>query len=158
MDLERNFYKWYKKVSFDVPQNQIDMRWQGIKQAEDIKEIDEIVGLIRIFLKLSCDAGIKEWFIECFSNIDKGFDDNNEEELAVLAGATLAKLLQGEDGIFVAYSLQVLEPYYDFILEDLCILACDRIRELSIETNRVNSEQEAQIFLNSNWETEIALS
>ena len=109
-----------------------------------------------IFLKLSCDAGIKEWFIECFSNIDKGFDDNNEEELAVLAGATLAKLLQGEDGIFVAYSLQVLEPYYDFILEDLCILACDRIRELSIETNKVNSEQEAQIFLNSNWETEIA--
>lgn len=156
MDLERNFYKWYKKVSFDVPQNQIDMRWQGIKQAEDIKEIDEIVGLIRIFLKLSCDAGIKEWFIECFSNIDKGFDDNNEEELAVLAGATLAKLLQGEDGIFIAYSLQVLEPYYDFILKDLCILACDRIRELSIETNRVNSEQEAQIFLNSNWETEIA--
>ncbi len=27
---------------------------------------------------------------------------------------------------------------------------------MSIETNRVNSEQEAQRFLNSNWETEIA--
>lgn len=156
MDLERQFYKWYKKVSFDVPQHQIDMRWQGIEQAENVREIEEIMGLIRIFLKLPCDVGIKEWFIECFSNIDKGFDDNNEEELSVLAGAILAKLLEGDDGIFIAYSLQVLEPYYDFILKDLWILACDRIRELSIETNRANTEQETQIqLIDPNWETEI---
>lgn len=142
MNLEKMFYKWYKKVSIDMPQEQVQNRWDGIQDAAGkFNEIEKIAELIKIYLRLSSDHEIMESFISSFSEIDKGFDESNEEEISILVGSVLAHLLQGDFGIFTALSLQILEPYYGCSLKELQELADIQVMELMKEEHRIKRNE-----------------
>ena len=81
----------------------------------------DISGLLKIYYRLSFDVSIKDQFVECFATEDKSFDETNEEEMVILAGGVLAQLLGQENNIFVAYSLLILDTYYEAVCSLICL-------------------------------------
>lgn len=105
MDLERKFYRWYKKIDLDPEGVQAEKRWQGIQNAvECFQSYEEILQIMRIYFRLPCEIDSKNKFIECFTEIDKGFDEDREEELVVLAGSVLAQIIEENDNAGVVLS------------------------------------------------------
>ncbi|WP_050642153.1 MULTISPECIES: GTPase-associated system all-helical protein GASH [Clostridia] len=156
MDLEKMFYKWYKMISLDTPTKQIEDRWEGIKVAVDYYRNEELVSdLIKLYYKIPSNIETKTEFTEFFSNIDKGFDEDNDEEISILVGSVLAHLLQEDNAVFIAFALQVLAPYYESKLKELLDLADAKIAEMSKEFNGNNFEQKKIKKLDPEWETEL---
>lgn len=156
MDLEKLFYKWYKKISWDTPKEQIQERWEGIENAVNSSwDEAQISELIKLYFKLPCQKTTKTEFVEFFSDIDKAFDENNNEEISILAGSVLAHLLLRDDDVFIAFCLQVLEPYFGNNLKELAELANDKIVEMSKEAYIDTSKTKEFEKLNPEWETEL---
>lgn len=134
MELDRVFYKWYKKIDMNIDNERAGQRWIGIQNAEKTFEcIDEISELIKMYYRISFDVQIKERFIDCFANEDKTFDETNEEEIVILIGGILAKMLE-ENEIFVAFSIRVLDIFYDTPLKELSDMADRVISDMTKET------------------------
>lgn len=146
MDLERKFYRWYKKIDLDIEGIQAKKRWQGIQAAvERFQSYEEISELMRIYFRLPCDTNSREEFVECFAEIDKGFDEDREEELVVLAGSVLAQILEEDDDACIALSFLVLYPYYDAALEDLSDIALRKLHNLISQIRISNNNEEKKI-------------
>lgn len=157
MDLEKLFYKWYKKISWDTPKEQIEERWEGIENAVEYSWNEEDISeLIKLYYKLPYQMETKTKFVEFFSDIDKGFDESNDEEISVLVGSVLTHLLQREHEAFIAFSLQVLEPYFENNLMELAELAADKIGTMSKDSYVNMPEIEELKKFSSDWETELA--
>ena len=81
VELERKFYKWYKRINISCDEQQTTNRWEGIQNAIDLFESSiNISELLKIYYRLSFDVSIKDQFVECFATEDKSFDETNEEE------------------------------------------------------------------------------
>ena len=98
VELERKFYKWYKRINISCDEQQTTNRWEGIQNAIDLFESSiNMSELLKIYYRLSFDVSIKDQFVECFATEDKSFDETNEEEMVILAGGVLAQLLGQEN-------------------------------------------------------------
>ncbi|MDY5246911.1 hypothetical protein FYJ37_03065 [[Clostridium] scindens] len=137
VELERKFYKWYKRINISCDEQQTTNRWEGIQNAIDLFESSiNISELLKIYYRLSFDVSIKDQFVECFATEDKSFDETNEEEMVILAGGVLAQLLGQENNIFVAYSLLILDTYYEAPLKELSDMASSLISDMSKEIKK----------------------
>lgn len=143
MSLERMFYKWYKRINISIDEQQTNSRWKGIQNAIELfKNPINISGLLKMYYRLSFDNPIKEQFIECFANEDKAFDETNEEEMVILAGGVLGQLLEEEHKIFTAFSILVLDTYYEAPLRELSDMASDVISDMAKE---IKSSKESSL-------------
>ena len=137
VELERKFYKWYKRINISCDEQKTTNRWDGIQNAVGLFEnLVDISGLLKIYYRLSFDVSIKDQFVECFATEDKSFDETNEEEMVILAGGILAQLLGQENNIFVAYSLLILDTYYEAPLKELSDMASSVLSDMSKEIKK----------------------
>lgn len=137
VELERKFYKWYKRINISCDEQKTTNRWDGIQNAVGLFEnLVDISGLLKIYYRLSFDVSIKDQFVECFATEDKSFDETNEEEMVILAGGVLAQLLGQENNIFVAYSLLILDTYYEAPLKELSDMASSVLSDMSKEIKK----------------------
>lgn len=134
MSLERSFYKWYKRINISMDEQQTNNRWEGIKSAISLFENPfNISELLKMYYRVSFNTSIKEQFIEFFANEDKAFDETNEEEMVILAGGVLAQLLKKKHKLFTAFSLLILDSYYETPLIELSNMASDVIEDMAKE-------------------------
>lgn len=145
MELEKFVVKCIKKVCVNPSEELINNRLNGITAAQEVYDAPEkIVDLLKIYYRLSIEQEAKEEFIECFYSIDKTFDEQNEEEICILAGCVLANILQNEGDIFVAFSVNVLEEFYDGPINELVGLANRIIIEQTQEKSAILNNKDGK--------------
>ncbi len=128
MELERLFNKCYKRICLSPTKEQLTSRIEGIKVAkEDYDNPEEIMELLKIYYKLSLTEEKRDKFVDCFYVIDQTFDEQNEEEICILAGCVLAHMLYGDNGALIAYYIKVLEQFFEGAIEELLGLANNTI-------------------------------
>lgn len=114
MEFEKVFINNYKKICMDITDERIDSRINGIKVVMDeFSSYAKINEIVRLYFNLECDSEIKEEFINCFYGEDKTFDEQNAEEITILAGCTLLNMIHTNQDVQLAYSIKVLEPFYE---------------------------------------------
>lgn len=103
--MDRNLHEWYLDVEI-VPQNgQMEKRLLGIKKCveflEKEKDSDTIIAwiaaLVELYYGIPSSEEIKNAFADFFSSEDSSFSVRYVQELALLAGATLAALSEESD-------------------------------------------------------------
>lgn len=131
MELEKLFVKSYKRVCINPSEEQISSRLEGISVAKEAySNAEKIAELLKIYYKLVVSIEKKDEFVESFYSVDRTFDEKNEEEICILAGCVLAAILQEGEQLSTAYSIKVLDEFYD-----------SPIKELSDMANKVIIEQ-----------------
>ena len=57
VELERKFYKWYKRINISCDEQKTTNRWDGIQNAVGLFEnLVDISGLLKIYYRLSFDV------------------------------------------------------------------------------------------------------
>lgn len=95
--MDKMFVELYKRINMDATNTLIDKRMNGVEAV--LKEIsdEKIDKLVKIYAnKPIAEEDIKE-FSNYFYNEDYSFDTDNIEELSILAGYILHKLLEDND-------------------------------------------------------------
>ncbi len=134
MSVERLFYKWYKKINISMDDQQTNTRLTGIKNAiESFENPENMSQLLKIYYRLHVDSAMKKRFVDYFANDDMNFDETNEEEIVILAGGTLAYLLEEEHQIYAAFSILILDRFYDAALAELSDMAKNIIEKTALE-------------------------
>lgn len=134
MELEKLFIKCYKKICLSPTKEQITSRIEGINVAkEEYDNSEEIIELLKIYYKIPLTQEKREKFIDCFYSIDQTFDEQNEEEIRILAGCVLANMFHGDNGSFIAYFIKLLEQFFDGSIDELLDLANEAIIEFTKE-------------------------
>lgn len=154
MEFEKIFTKYYKKVCLDVKSEQIDSRLDGINEViEWCDSLEKIISVVKLYFKMQCEGTIREEFINCFYTLDKTFDEENSEEIAILAGCTLIKMIQESEYIEIAYLLEILDQFYENEIHEMKSIADELI---SIKTKVDNEKKECKfIAWNKNWKEEL---
>ena len=67
-------------------------------------------------------------------NLLNAFDEQNEEEICILAGCVLATILQEDEEISIAYSIKVLDEFFDSPIKELSDMANKAIIEQTKES------------------------
>lgn len=134
MELEKLFTKCYKRICLNPTNEQLTSRIEGINVAKkDYDSPEEIVELLKIYYKLFLTDEKRDKFIDCFYSIDQTFDEQNEEEICILAGCVLANMLQGDNGALIAYFIKVLEQFFEGSIEELSNLVNNTIINVTKE-------------------------
>lgn len=149
MEFEKVFTKNYKKVCMDITNERIENRIEGInaviEQFDSYKKIAEIV---KLYWGMDCDSEIKEEFVSCFYNVDMTFDEQNAEEISVLAGCTLLKIIQENEDVQLAYSVKILERFYEGKVADLSCIASEVI------DMQTRAEKQVSVCQSLSWKKE----
>lgn len=134
MELNKLFVKYLKRICVSMSEELLNNRLDGINVAEEAYDVPEkIVDLLKIYYRLPMEQETKEEFVECFYSIDKTFDEQNEEEICILAGCVLANILQDDDGLLPAFFVNVLGEFLDGPINELSELANRTIIEQTQE-------------------------
>lgn len=155
MEFEKFFTKNYKKVCLDVKSEQIDSRLDGINEVINwCDSFEKIVSVAKLYFKMQCDEAIIEEFVNCFYSFDKTFDEENAEEIAILAGCTLIKMMQELEWVEVAYLMKILDPFYENEIHEMKNFADELINRKTKEGN--TSKQCNVITWEEDWEEDLA--
>lgn len=128
-ELKRLFYRWYKKIDINQNADRIEKRWSAIQNSLDLFESREnITQLLKIYYGLSRDKVFIGKLIDYFISEDPTFEEENKEEIVVLAGSLLAVLLSYKNRIFVAFSILEMSEYYGVSLKELYDMAKDIVQ------------------------------
>lgn len=100
MVMHPNFADWYGVVSLDPQQVPLDRRWKGIKTFVAGTDMSSALDVVRLlFGKAKRPTGFDDGFRAAFKKHDKAFlTRGNDLEMELLAGATVAHLLDAGDG------------------------------------------------------------
>lgn len=154
MELEKVFTKNYRKVSLNFTDEQANTRIEGINQAsEQFKDINKKVNLIKIYYKMECNQEVKAEFIDCFYSMDKTFDEENEEEISILAGCVLFSLIQDNADIWLAYSVYILDKYFGSKVVELSELTYETIATITKDVKHVSPC--AKYVWKKDWDKEL---
>lgn len=146
MELEKFVVKSIKKLCVNPSEELISNRLNGITAAQEVYDAPEKkVDLLKIYYGVSVEQEAKEEFSQCFYSTDITFDEQNEKEICILAGCVLANILQNEGDIFIAFSVNVLEEFYDGPINELVGLAnriiIEQTQEKCAMLNSENGEE-----------------
>lgn len=143
-ELKRLFYKWYKKIDINQNEERIEKRWSAIQNSLELFESREnITQLLKIYYGLSGDKVFIKKLIDYFISEDPTFEEENKEEIVVLAGSLLAVLLSHKNGIFVAFSILEMSEYYGINSKELHDMAKNIVQSETKE--KVYSEEIEEI-------------
>lgn len=104
--MNRNLHEWYLDVEIVLRDGQLEKRLLGIKKCVETLEKEEssdnviawIVALVELYYGIPSSEETKNAFADFFSAEDSSFSVRHAQELALLAGATLAAL--SEDSVY----------------------------------------------------------
>lgn len=145
MELEKLYIKCIKKVCVNPSEELIDNRLNGINAAQEAYDVPEkIIDLLKIYYRLAVEQETKKGFVECFYSIDKMFDEQNEEEICILAGCVLANIIQQDGDIFAAFSINVLEEFYEGPIHELFGLANSTIIEQTQDISPILNNEDGE--------------
>ncbi len=93
--MHRHFSDWYREADINPEPETLKHRFQGIETIVGSIDAKEVLELVRLLFSLPLrDKTFNEKFTEAFRSADATFPmRNNQKELSVLAGATIAKML-----------------------------------------------------------------
>lgn len=154
MELEKVLTKNYRTVSLNFTEEQINARLEGVNQAcEQFADRSKSVDLIKIYYQMECDEGVKDEFVQCFYSADKTFDEENEEEISILAGCVLFARIQDYKDIWLAYSVEILENFYEGKVKEVSYAVRDTIAN---KTKDVQSIKACTLVAwKKDWEKEL---
>lgn len=90
------FNEWYNDVDVSATKEKLTDRFKGIEIfCEEIDE-DDICNLVKLYYGFICDDEFLQDFATCFNSIDSTFSARYNEEMKLLAGATLAYIAESE--------------------------------------------------------------
>lgn len=154
MEFEKFFAKNYKKVCLDMRSEQIDNRLKGIDAAiEWCDSFEKTVLIVKMYFKIQCDETLKEEFIDCFYSLDKAFDEENKEEIAILAGCTLIKMMQESEKSEVAYLVKILVPFFENCIQETIKIADELINKETKED--ITIERCNAVAWEKDWENQL---
>ena len=134
MDERRTFVKWYNRVNVEPNKDVLESRWRGIQSVlRDYNEKDSISLILRIYFEIYDNKEGLDEFNQYFIDEDEMFEEENKEEIIILAGCTLMCLLDENIGVLVALYLIILSEYYDNPIPELLGLAKDVFKESTKE-------------------------
>lgn len=95
--MDSNFGEWYRLVNIEPTSDTLNDRWSGVEAFTEDIEWDDILDLARVFYRMKPNNdNFEEAFREAFQEIDSSFRmKDNDLELSVLAGASLACVFKG---------------------------------------------------------------
>lgn len=154
MDFEKVFINNYKKICMDITEERINSRIDGIETIlEQFDEYDKINEIVKLYFNLDCNSETREEFINCFYEKDKTFDEQNAEEITILAGCTLLNMIDTYNDVQLAYSIKILEPFYEGKVMELSETA-NRIIDMQTRMER-QMEQCPTLSWKEDWESEL---
>lgn len=155
MEFEKFFAKNYKNVCLDMRTEQIDNRLNGIDSViEWCDSFEKTVLIVKMYFKVQCDETLKEEFIDCFYSLDKAFDEENEEEIAILAGCILVKMIQELEQIEVAYLMKILAPFFENRIKEMTSIADKLIKKQTKEGS--TSTRCGVVAWEKDWQDQLA--
>jgi hypothetical protein len=97
--MHNNFADWYRLLSIDPQEIPLNLRWQGVEAFSQQVDGSKALDLVRlIFSKAPKSSDFNSAFRAAFKDVDDSFAMRaNELEMEVLAGATIANLLESDD-------------------------------------------------------------
>lgn len=154
MEFEKVFINNYKKICMDITDERINSRINGINAAmEQFDSYDKIAEIVKLYFNLECDSETKEEFINCFYEEDKTFDEQNAEEISILAGCILLNMIDTNEDVQLAYSLKILEPFYEGKVMELSEIA-GRIIEVQTRAEKKIDVCKSLVW-KKEWESEL---
>lgn len=108
--MDTHFGQWYSTANIDPDDELLKKRWEGIEAFSKTLAPSSLLELARLFhAKPPGDRDFEKAFRIPFFESDKAFKmQDNDIELAVLAGATLARVLSGKNrdhGVVAAFAI-----------------------------------------------------
>jgi hypothetical protein len=105
-----DFADWYRTVSIEPKEEDLQKRWRAIESLRETVGPSELAELVRLFFGLPSHD---DKFLAKFRGVFKAADDafpmrDNDPELRILAGATLAHHFPSKDSWGTASALAVL--------------------------------------------------
>ena len=138
----------------DITEERINSRIDGIETIlEQFDEYDKINEIVKLYFNLDCNSETREEFINCFYEKDKTFDEQNAEEITILAGCTLLNMIDTYNDVQLAYSIKILEPFYEGKVMELSETA-NRIIDMQTRMER-QMEQCPTLSWKEDWESEL---
>lgn len=127
--MNEKFRDWYLTVNIAPQEGQIQKRISAIESFCKNINKSNTISLVKLYYGIEVDASFKAEFIKCFIAKDEAFPSKNEEEIKLLAGATLVQLAETNRGmdsmvelfsmaINVFISSAVTAEIYDVIVEN----------------------------------------
>lgn len=95
--MDRMFVELYKRVNMDAVNEVIDSRMRGIESVLKDVNNEKIDKLVKIYVNRSIEEEDIKEFGNYFYNEDYSFEMDNYEELSILAGYVLHKLLESDE-------------------------------------------------------------
>lgn len=106
-----NFGDWYRDVSVNVDGDSLAARWNGVDHHQANLEVDSVPHLVRIAYRSAVSEDVLDGFRQPFHEEDSAFPmRDNDEELAILAGAILIAHLDAkanDSGNFAALLIRI---------------------------------------------------
>lgn len=108
--MHKDFADWYRKVHIEPKADDLEKRWLAIEAFHQEVTADDMCDAARVFFGLTPkDGDFLERYRQEFKDVDSAFAmHENQAELQVLAGATLANHFGAGDGWATAAALSLV--------------------------------------------------
>lgn len=125
----KHFPDWYREVHIEPTQELLKLRTKGIKKVISSINLQHALELVRLLFSLSLhEKDFCEIFCEKFRSVDSTFPlRDNEQELTILAGTTIAEIVATQNKFANLVALATVcasflphrsEPYIEDILSE----------------------------------------
>lgn len=108
--MNEKFRDWYLTVNLAPQDGQINKRISAIESfCKNVNKINSI-NLVKLYYGIEVDASFTAEFIKCFVAKDEAFPAKNDEEIKLLAGASLVEIAEsnrGMDSIVELFSMAI---------------------------------------------------
>lgn len=107
--MHRNFAEWYNAISLRPAAETLDARWKGVEAVATGQSVEKIPDLARVFFKLPGGNATVDELRNAAKKEDSTYlAENDQNELSVLAGGTIAMLVGKSSSLGDAMALAVL--------------------------------------------------
>lgn len=132
--MKENIAKWYRSAGIAPIGDFVEKRNEGINYyVDEVIDRKTILELIRLFFGYDCEEEVLEKFVDAFYQYDDTFADDQINEIRVLAGIVLYKLVI-ENGCEDSIAIEICMHGYVFLgIEPVVKEICDTILNDYIE-------------------------
>lgn len=140
--MREKFCEWYRFICMEPTNDQLKFRWESLQEYCDNEE-PNILELTKMFFELPVDNSIKDKFVEYYINKDMTFKTDNDQEIALLAGATLADMIErNEHTKEIVLAITCISFFkQDAIIPEVQSIAADKLADIASSIREVKAEQ-----------------
>lgn len=104
--MHKYFADWYRSANIEPKRDEINSRWKGIENFVANMNLQDIIEIIRLYYELqNKDKSFLDKYRKTFKDLDPTFPmKENALELQVLAGATIAQILNSKVSFKIGFT------------------------------------------------------